>query len=244
MSTIATRDIGNLRTRLAFEDDGAIRSLTRFREDLRGLRSEMRTVTSQGKEYAGSLKGLKQQQDILSREVKTHQERVRELRKRYEESAKVKGEDAKQTRDLATQYNNAVTALNRTEENLKRVTQAIEDQQNPWKRLGEQAEAAGEKMQSIGQGLSNFGRDYTMKVTAPILASGGAIFKVAMDWESAWTGVTKTVDGTEQQLASLKQGIRDMAQDIPATTTEIAEVAEAAGQLGENERPAVKKLAA
>ena len=33
-------------------------------------------------------------------------------------------------------------------------------------------------------------------------------------------------------MAELKQGIRDMAKEIPSTTTEISAVAEAAGQLG------------
>ena len=56
--------------------------------------------------------------------------------------------------------------------------------------------------------------------------------KSAIDFEDAFTGVEKTVDGTEQQMAGLKQGIRDMAKEIPSTTTEISAVAEAAGQLG------------
>ena len=51
-------------------------------------------------------------------------------------------------------------------------------------------------------------------------------------FESAVTGVEKTVDATDAQLDILAQGIRDMAKDIPATTTEISGVAEAAGQLG------------
>ena len=64
---MAVRDVGNLRTRLSFEDQGTMSSLQRFRQDLTGLRSEMQYLTSQGREYANSLKGLKQQQDILNR---------------------------------------------------------------------------------------------------------------------------------------------------------------------------------
>jgi TP901 family phage tail tape measure protein len=229
---MANRDIGNLRTRLSWEDDGANRSLEGFKRDLKGLRSEMRTVTSQGKDYTNSLKGMRQQQDILNRQFKTQQERVRELRKRYEESVKVKGEDAKETQNLASQYNNAVSQMNRTEQQLDRVTQAIEEQINPWKNLSRNMDAAGQKMQSIGQGLSDFGKSYSMRVTAPIVASGTAVFKAAMDWESAFAGVQKTFSGSTEQLAELEQGIRDMAKEIPASTTEIAAVAEAAGQLG------------
>lgn len=56
--------------------------------------------------------------------------------------------------------------------------------------------------------------------------------KDAMAFESAITGVYKTVDGTDQQLAAIKNEIKEMATEIPATTDEIAAVAEAAGQLG------------
>lgn len=67
---------------------------------------------------------------------------------------------------------------------------------------------------------------------AGLVAGAGLAAKAAMDWESAWTGVQKTVDGTDQEMASLEQGLRDMAKQLPATHAEIAAVAEAAGQLG------------
>lgn len=67
---------------------------------------------------------------------------------------------------------------------------------------------------------------------AGLLAGAGLAAKAAIDWESAWAGVTKTVDGTDEQMASLEAGLRDMAKELPATHQEIAAVAEAAGQLG------------
>ena len=51
-------------------------------------------------------------------------------------------------------------------------------------------------------------------------------------FESAMTGVYKTVDGTDAQLAAISDGIKQMSTEIPATTAEIAAVAESAGQLG------------
>lgn len=53
-----------------------------------------------------------------------------------------------------------------------------------------------------------------------------------IEFESAIAGVEKTVDATAEQMDALTSGIQDMSERIPATTTEIAEVAEAAGQLG------------
>lgn len=54
----------------------------------------------------------------------------------------------------------------------------------------------------------------------------------SIEFESAITGVYKTVEGTPEQLAAIADGIKKMSTEIPATTTEIAAVAEAAGQLG------------
>lgn len=60
----------------------------------------------------------------------------------------------------------------------------------------------------------------------------GLMTKQAISWESAWAGVTKTVNATDEELASLQAGLRQMALELPATHEEIAAVAEAAGQLG------------
>lgn len=88
------------------------------------------------------------------------------------------------------------------------------------------------KMQSAGQKMQSIGKNMTMGLTVPILGLGFVAFKAAEDFETAFTGVAKTVDATVPQLAALRQGIIDMSKEVPATTTEIAAVAEAAGQLG------------
>lgn len=64
------------------------------------------------------------------------------------------------------------------------------------------------------------------------IAALGASAKAAMDWESAWAGVTKTVEGTPEEMDKLEGSLRNMAKTLPATHEEIAGVAEAAGQLG------------
>jgi TP901 family phage tail tape measure protein len=64
------------------------------------------------------------------------------------------------------------------------------------------------------------------------VAALGASAKAAMDWETAWTGVTKTVNGTPAEMAELESGLRSLAKTLPSTHEEIAGVAEAAGQLG------------
>lgn len=88
-------------------------------------------------------------------------------------------------------------------------------------------ESLSRKAQDVelaGQAMLGFG--------VAVVAGLGSTAKAAMDWESAWAGVQKTVDGTPAQMAEVEEGLRGLAKTLPATHAEIAGVAEAAGQLG------------
>lgn len=115
--------------------------------------------------------------------------------------------------------------------------------QRQFKREVDKASADLEKMGLRGAGalgkfakqsenLKNFGKNMTTKVTLPIVAMGALSVKAASDWESSFAGVRKTVDATETEFGQLERGIRDMAMSIPVSASEIAGIAEAAGQLG------------
>ncbi len=104
-------------------------------------------------------------------------------------------------------------------EDLKRAHKSIEA------KLSGALKSVGKKMAAVGKQLS-------MKVTAPILGLGTLVVKAAADFETAFAGVRKTVDATEEEYAALETGIRAMSKRISATPEEIAAVMEAAGQLG------------
>lgn len=65
-----------------------------------------------------------------------------------------------------------------------------------------------------------------------IIAGLAASAKAAIKWESDWTGVTKTVHGSAGQMKTIESQLRGMAKVLPATASEIATTAAAAGQLG------------
>ena len=80
--------------------------------------------------------------------------------------------------------------------------------------------------------MTDTGKTLTKSVSLPLAAVGGIAIKSSIDFESAFAGVRKTVDATEEEFAALEQGIRNMAKELPASAEEIAGVTEAAGQLG------------
>ena len=84
-------------------------------------------------------------------------------------------------------------------------------------------------------GLAKIGKIGATAMAASAAAMGtlaAAGIKAGVEYEQAFAGVRKTVDATEAELQALSQGIRDMAKEMPTSASEIAGVAEAAGQLG------------
>ncbi|MDQ9080047.1 phage tail tape measure protein [Cutibacterium avidum] len=100
------------------------------------------------------------------------------------------------------------------------------------KQLGSQVKAHGAAFDRMASASTKAG----LAVTAGV---GGAV-KAAVDWESAWTGVQKTVDASPAQYARLEGQLRSLASVLPVSHQEIAGVAEAAGQLGVKQQDVAK----
>ena len=92
--------------------------------------------------------------------------------------------------------------------------------------------AATKSLADFGASASEVGRMFTVGLTAPIVAGFGLSAKAAIDFESSFAGVRKTVDGTDQELSALARSFRDMAMEIPVSVHELNNIGEAAGALG------------
>lgn len=88
-----------------------------------------------------------------------------------------------------------------------------------------------EKLAQKGQAFETMGR--AAMIGGGAIAAGLVLAtNAAIGWDTAWAGVTKTVDGSPEEMAALQQQLRDLTGVLPAAHDEIAAVAEAAGQLG------------
>ncbi|WP_019148463.1 phage tail tape measure protein [Timonella senegalensis] len=110
-----------------------------------------------------------------------------------------------------------------TRANLAQAESALK-QQSAWKKGAAFFKENRTEIDAVGSSLTRVG---TVGV-----ATLGLMTKGAMSWESAWAGVTKTVNGTEKEMASLETGLRGLTKVLPSTHEEIAGVAESAGALG------------
>ncbi|TFJ92135.1 phage tail tape measure protein [Lentibacillus salicampi] len=200
--------------------------------ELKTVQEELKTARSRFRRTGDSTDFLGRKSTALSSKIKLQKSQVDLLSRSYRESRENSGKFSKNTQDLARRLERANRELSETESELKDVNRELRNQPNKWQEIGRDAQSAGDKMMTAGRNMRRFGQAYTMGVTMPIVAGAAAVFKASMDFETAFTGVEKTVDGSKEQMDELKQSIRDMALEIPSSTDEIAGVAEAAGQLG------------
>lgn len=89
----------------------------------------------------------------------------------------------------------------------------------------------GKSMKDVGGAIDDITKPLQF-AAAGTLALGVASGKAAMDYETAFTGVRKTVDGTEEQLAAVDKGLKEMSKTTPVSAAELANLAAVGGQLG------------
>jgi TP901 family phage tail tape measure protein len=106
------------------------------------------------------------------------------------------------------------------------------------KNLNTMTREFGSGLESVGRNITGIGAKVSL-LSAPLAGLGLVAANAAIDWEDAFAGVRKTVDGTDRELADLEQGLRDLATSAESPVSslanahqELAGVAEAAGQLG------------
>lgn len=215
------------RVGLVFTQEGAVdfkKSLQEINLEMNKNYNQFKLTQAQWDKSTSSTEKLRAQQEYLTNAYEIQQDKVKTLQM--------------QLSDLENAENKNTTAIKKKRDELLKAEVKLADYQNKIKDVENQLSNIGEKIEQFGSKIQNMGNKIEragQKVSAFSIATGTALVasaKSAIDFEDAFTGVEKTVDGTVEQMAELKQGIRDMAKEIPSSTTEIAGVAEAAGQLG------------
>jgi len=232
-------DIGNLAIKLSIDSAKFEQSMASIDRNLKAMGQEMRGLQNHGNAWGQSTAGLTSKQDALSRMLSGQQTKVERLRAAYDASKAATGENSVETERLAIQLNRATAEYNRTEAELAQVAAALQRQrdelrlsESSWTQLGERMRAVGAVMSNVGKEMTKIGKNMSMKVTAPIMLVGTLATKAAVEFESSFAGIRKTVTATEEEFAELEKGIRDMAKSGPTAATELAAIGESAGQLG------------
>ena len=215
------------RVGLIFKEDGStdfVKSLKLVNATLKENYENFKLTQAQWDKSTTTTQKLKDKLVYLNEAYDIQKDKVTTLKIQLDELENAENKD-----EVALQKKKA--ALTQAETSLQRYKNQITETTNKLKTGSEVIKEYGEKVQNNGKKIEDAGKKLSAFSVASIAAMTASV-KGAIDFESAFTGVEKTVDATDEQLEELKVQIREMAKEIPSTTTEIAGVAEAAGQLG------------
>lgn len=219
--------------------DGAKKSVA---YNMKAMQSQMKVMNSSG----DKLGALQTKYDGLSKTLSSNEKYMGKLKEQYDKSFDANGKATTATAKYASELNQAIAKSASFEAQMKttvgqmaRVKVETEGITGKLKTQSEQWIKSGKKIESFGQKVSGVGTAMTVGVTAPLLAGSAAVTKAAISWESDFAGVKKTNDevvdsngNVTYSYADLESGLRDLAKQLPSSHSEIAKVAEAAGQLG------------
>ena len=213
-----------------------IQSLSKTQADITAYQKQQTAVENTRKR----LELLQQQYDNIQKEIQQTGEFSADLQNKLL---------AKQQ-----QIDKTTSSLNRQTEKLDEMGDALKEAGVDMDDLGQSSaqltnriDALKKEQEQVADGAQTFGNKASQAFSAvheAIVAAGIATAlkevyeyfadcaQASMDFESAMTGVAKTTDLTDDELSNMSDAIKEMSTEIPATTEEIAAIAEAAGQLG------------
>ena len=213
-----------------------IQSLSKTQSDITAYQKQQTAVENTRKR----LELLQQQYDNIQKEIQQTGEFSSDLQNKLL---------AKQQ-----QIDKTTSSLNRQTERLDEMGDALkeagvdmDDLGQSSARLTNRIDALKKEQEEVAEGAQTFGNKASQAFGAvheAIVAAGIATAlkevyeyfadcaQASMDFESAMTGVAKTTDLTDDELSAMSDAIKEMSTEIPATTEELAAIAESAGQLG------------
>ncbi len=215
----------------------------RLKTYIKGVDNSLKAMENNFKGAGKNVTNLKSLMDQTGSALANYQklwsaqsERLNELKEQIGKVSEATDAQKKKLLDQSTAMTATAAKVaelqNRYDQLAKSMRQAYIDD-SAFTKFGKSAQEVGNKISQMGQTVSGFGSALTRGVTAPIVAGAGLVVKAAIDYESAFAGVKKTVDETATvSYQKLSDGIRQMAKELPASAVQIANVAEVAGQLG------------
>lgn len=233
--------LGNMVIQLGLDATKLSDSLTKTKNQLRNFEKEIKSQNSLASFYkngADAAKVYEAQKNTLNKAIQTQSNLLQKLKKDYDVEVAANGEMSKKAQRLAGEIETGNGKLAQYAGQLKKVAEESYLASSKLNAFGDKITTFGSKAQKVGGALDTVSKS-TKGMSLAIFGGMAVSAKAAIDFETAFAGVKKTVDevpATNGRAAisykDLEAGIRNMSKELPASAAEIAKVVEISGQLG------------
>lgn len=216
---------------------GIERSLTAIKNSFREVKHAAKVNLNNIKFDTKSVDGYKRNLDQLNDAFKMQKRNVGELKRELDKLEETGKGNTNEAQRLRNEINKQTDEMNRLERAVESTTEELKkmelaQQGAKWTDAGKGITNFSDKLGKAGKSMKDVGGKMTAALTVPLAGIGTVAVKSAVDFEDSFAGVMKTVDMSDAGFEQLETSIRDMAKELPFAATEIAGVAESAGQLG------------
>lgn len=201
-------------------------SISNISAALKALDAQMKSTTSAFTAQTTAEEKNKKTLEQLAKQAATLIAAQKKAKQNIEDATSATDENSSVTLKAKRQYEEVTARLNETYAAMQQLSEGFEDN-------GAAAEEATGPLERYADTMATLqAADKVLDVLHTIGDGMTAAAESSIEFESAFTGVKKTVDGTPEQLAAISDEIKRMAAETGVSTTTIAAVAENAGQLG------------
>ena len=229
--------------RLEMEQKQGISSMAQIRVKMSQFNDTLSLSRSNLARAGESVKAYGNHLNTLKTNMSEQRVVLRELIAQYNHVATAQGRDSQEARELSSAITQQKIKMNELESELDQTTQSykrLETEQRNAQRLsstgfGRSIQTVNkykDSIRNVGSTMRNIGSTSMIYMTMPAVAGMGTAIKSSIDWEQALAGVAKTTNMSGSELNKMGNEITKMSNTMPFAATEIAGVAEAAGQLG------------
>lgn len=221
-----------------------------YRKKTQDLPDVIKFLREQQNSLADNTDALKQKMEQATAAYDNAENKTAALKRAMNEATKEFNDNQKAlnyARDAANDYQRQLTEaegkvdvlgeeIRKTNGYLKEAAVSADGTATSIDRYGREIKDAGEDTKEFGKAAA---------VLAQAIVASGAVqgaeklrdaivdtAKASIEYESAFAGVRKTIDGTAEELQTISDGIKQMSLEIPMASKELAGIAENAGQLG------------
>ena len=229
--------------RLEMEQNQGISSMAQIRAKMSQFNDTLSLSRSNLARAGESVKAYGNHLNTLKTNMSEQRVVLRELIAQYNHVATAQGRDSQEARELSSAITQQKIKMNELESELDQTTQSykrLETEQRNAERLsstgfGRSIQSVNkykDSIRNVGSTMRSVGSTSMLYMTMPAVAGMGTAIKSSIEWEQALAGVAKTTNMSGSELNKMGNEITKMSNTMPFAATEIAGVAEAAGQLG------------
>ncbi len=170
--------------------------------------------------------------DRLNAELSEQGNKLKSLQTQYKNVVLEQGKNSSEAKSLALKIKSLNKDIKENKDNLNAAEKATEQ-------LGDEMNSTKSATSNLSEGftvmkgvIANLASDAIKMLSCNLVSAVKSITSSGIEFESAFAGVKKTVDATDEEFKQFELGLRSMSAQMPTTASELSAISEAAGQLG------------